>query len=167
MNLENAPFDLLQAKELVYDSLGLVLTNFSLESESQEYNACRFQLNNHRIIFRTAKITPTKIGQFVTFWKREENGPIMPFDLADPIDFFVMSVRNGKSLGQFVFPREVLLKHGVISKDGRGGKRALRVYPAWDSSDSEQAKRTQSWQLNYFYEIRPNFEVDTCKSFLL
>lgn len=30
---------------------------------------------------------------------------------------------------QFVFDQQALIKHGVMARDGRGGKRAFRVYP--------------------------------------
>lgn len=121
------------------------------ESESQEYRACEFEINQKRIKFRCTKITPTKVGQFVTIWKRE-NGPIMPFDEADPVDFFLISVRFGSHSGLFIFPKSVLHQKGYISKDARGGKRAIRVYPPWDVVDSKIAKKTQEWQLKYFVE---------------
>lgn len=118
-------------------------------------------MDNKRVIFRSAKITPTKIGQFVTFWKRIGSGPIMPYDFADPFDFLIVSVRNGHNLGQFVFSKEVLLAHKIISKDGIDGKRALRVYPPWDMAENPQALKSQAWQINYFFAIEP--EVDAKK----
>ncbi len=48
------------------------------DNESQEYGASTFEMNNKIIKFRVAKITPTKVGQFVTFWKRIADGPITP-----------------------------------------------------------------------------------------
>ena len=48
--------------------------------------------------FVVAKITPTKIGQFVTLWKRSGKLPIQPFDLS--IDFVVVSVRKGDLFGR-------------------------------------------------------------------
>ncbi|MBI2774443.1 MepB family protein [Candidatus Dependentiae bacterium] len=150
------PSDLLGAQEVAYLPCGLFLKNFEREQESQEYDASRFKINDKIIQFRSAKITPTKIGQFVTFWKRIGNGPIIPFDLADPVDIFVVSVRFGELLGQFAFPKTVLHQKGFIAKKGIGGKRAMRVYPPWDHVESKQAKATQSWQLQFFFEVRPN-----------
>ena len=68
--------DLLAAQKLVYEPSGFSCKNLVLEAESQEYGACEFEMNNKQIKFRVAKITPTKIGQFVTFWKRIGSGPI-------------------------------------------------------------------------------------------
>jgi hypothetical protein len=152
--------DLLEAQQRVYEPSKLTVHNPVAETESKEYGAFDFQMNGLRIKFRVAKTTPTKVGQFVTLWKRVDKGPIQPFDQSDPIDFFVISVRHLTHFGQFVFPKAVLLEKGVISKEGVGGKRAMRVYPPWDLCDNKQAKRTQSWQLLYFFEIDLNKIID-------
>lgn len=137
---------------------GLDVRSIIQESESYEYGACEFEINKKRIKFRYAKITPRKVGQFVTIWKRIESGPIMPFDMADLIEFFIISVHFGSHSGLFIFPKSVLHQKGYISKDGRGGKRAMRVYPSWDIVDSPIAQKTQEWQRNYFIEISPSFD---------
>lgn len=124
-----------------------------LEKESREYAGCRFELSNKKIVFRTAKITPTKNGQFVTLWKRSAAGPIEPFDVLDSIDLFVVEVCKNESVGFFIFPKEVLLAQGVVSKNGIGGKRAMRVYPPWDLPESQQASKSQKWQTTYFAEM--------------
>ena len=82
----------------------------------------------------------------MTLWKRIKNGPIQPFDISDPIDFFIISTRKGNNFGQFVFPKAVLYEQGVISKNAEGGKRAIRVYPPWDKGLNNQALKTQKWQ---------------------
>lgn len=145
--------DLLAAQELVYEPLGLVCHNIMHEAESQEYGACTLEINGKHVVFRVAKITPTKIGQFVTLWKRFGGGHIMPFDIEDPVDLFVVNVRHSEHFGQFVFPKNVLRKQGVVSQDGKKGKLAIRVYPSWDTPVSPQAKKTQAWQLQYFFEV--------------
>lgn len=150
---------LLEIQKKVYEPANLFCNNIMCEKESQEYGACSFEMNNKIINFRVAKITPTKIGQFVTMWKRIDNGPIMPYDLSDALDFFVIATHNGKHFGQFVFPKNILYEKGFISKDGKGGKRAMRVYPSWDIADSFQAKKTQAWQLIYFFEIQNNIDI--------
>jgi len=144
--------ELLEIKKEVYDKCELQISEFEYESESTEYIACSFKLNGLNIICRSAKITQKKTGQFVTFWKRNVNGPIEPFYETDNIDFYVVNVRNKNKLGQFVFPKSMLIKNGIISTDKKEGKRAFRVYPPWDIVQNKQAERTQKWQLNYFYE---------------
>jgi hypothetical protein len=152
--------DLLFAQEFVYKPSGLAFSNLVLERESKEYGASTFELNGIRITFRVGKITPTKIGQFVTFWQRGVTGPIRPYDLIDPVDVFIVSVRKEECFGQFIFPKSALFEQGFISDQGKGGKRAMRIYPSWDKPDSSQAKKTQAWQLDYFLEIDPNKPID-------
>lgn len=140
-------------KTKIYDKCELKISDFKMETESKEYDACRFKLNGLSIISRNAKITPKKVGQFVTFWKRSRNGPIEPLNETDRIDFYVVNVRTKSHFGQFVFPKAVLIKKGIISTEKKEGKRGFRVYPIWDKTKNKQAEKTQKWQLNYFYEI--------------
>lgn len=156
---KTVPKELLAAQKLAYERMGLVYKNLVQELESQEYGACTFELNDKIIKFRIAKITPTKIGQFVTFWKRIGSGPIVPYDMSDLIDFFVVSVTNGESFGHFVFPKAILLEKDILSREGKGGKHAIRVYPPWDITESNQARKTQIWQLRYFFEIQPDLDM--------
>src|SRR5690606_14840310 len=149
-----------QIKTEVYDKCALKITEFGSEMESKEYDACRFKLNGLNVISRTAKITPKKVGQFVTFWKRNGNGLIEPFNETDQIDFFVVNVLTENGFGQFVFPKSVLVKKGIISTESKEGKRAFRVYPNWDIVKSNQAERTQKWQLDYFYEINDSTDLN-------
>lgn len=147
-------------KTKIYDSCKLTLTNFKLEEEGKEYNACRFLLSGHVIISRNSKITPKKVGQFVTFWKRSKGGPIEPFNASDNIDFFIVNVAYEDKLGQFVFPKSILLKKGILSTNIKEGKRAFRVYPDWDLVTSKQALKTQQWQLKYFYTINTKTNLE-------
>ena len=152
--------DLLAIKELIYDANEFACSFPIKEAESSEYGACTFELNGLSIKFRTAKITPTKIGQFVTLWKRIEKGPIQPFDITDSIDLFVISTRKDNHFGQFVFPKSVLCEQGVISTNNKEGKRAIRVYPPWDKTTNKQAQKTQKWQLDFFLEIPSDKPID-------
>ena len=154
------PENLIETKELVFDKCGFELRNLEIEKESTEYSACKFDLNTVKILFRVAKITPTKIGQFVTFWKRSEKGPIEPYTASDEIDFFIINTKSDNQFGQFIFPKSVLSQQGIISTNLKEGKRGIRVYPPWDLTVSKQAQKTQKWQLEYFLEIPLNKSVN-------
>ncbi|MER5941956.1 MepB family protein [Streptomyces sp. NPDC001928] len=156
--------DLLAAKELVYDPCGFSCSQPVPESESAEYAAHAFTLDGRSVRFRAAKTTPTKVGQFVTVWKRSPGGPIQPFDVSDPVDLFVISSRDGDHFGQFVFPADVLRRRGVVSVDGAGGKRAFRVYPPWVTTASRQAGSTQAWQLEHFLHLEPGGPLDSARA---
>lgn len=145
--------DLAFALAQLYQPLGWVCSAPEAETESADYGAHALTVGGLRVRFRVAKITPTKVGQFVTLWKRVGRNPIQPLDAADPLDCCVVSVRHGAQCGQFVFSMAVLRQHGVVSVDGLGGKRALRVYPPWDTTTSRQAQTTQRWQLDCFLDL--------------
>lgn len=140
-------------KKGVYDRLDMEISDLEIEEESKEYAACRFHLRGRKVICRNAKTTPKKAGQFVTCWKRERDGPIQPFGETDLLDFLIVNVKTDAALGQFVFPKSVLIKQGILSTSKNEGKRAFRVYPGWDVTTSKQAQRAQKWQLEYFYEL--------------
>lgn len=148
----------------VYDKCNLQFSNLEIDSESIEYMACSFKLNSFKIINRLSKITPTKIGQFVTIWKRNDKGITMPFDVSDNFDFIIITSKSGENLGQFVFPKSILLEKGIISNNNTSGKRGVRVYPPWDFPTSKQAEKTQSWQIEYFYLInKDSFDIEFVK----
>lgn len=159
-DLKSLPKDLIIAKETAYDCCNFEVTPPEQETESADYDAYRFYLNGKQICYRTAKITTTKTGQFVTLWKRNQSGIIEPFDFLDPIDFAIISVRKDDLYGQFIFPKSILLEKGIFSTATKEGKRATRVYPPWDETNSKQAQKTQQWQLDFFYKISPDIDLD-------
>ncbi|WP_254624744.1 MepB family protein [Burkholderia diffusa] len=146
----------------VYEPAGMKLFSPVLhEAESADYGACRFRLDGHNIVFRVAKTTPTKIGQFVTLWKRRRPGDaIEPLDAGDPVDFVVVCTSNAAHHGQFIFTRKILIEKGVISSPDTVGKRAIRVYPPWSNPVAIEAVRTQKWQLRYFLDFSEGGAAD-------
>lgn len=160
MNSESFESDLQLAEKLLYNECGFQLQNLIWNSESANYGACSFELNNKRIQYRVANITPTKIGQFVAIWKRNSEGIAAPFDVLDSLDFMIISVRDSENFGQFIFPKSVLVSKGIISQNKKGGKRGIRVYAPWDKPENKQAIQTQAWQVSYFVEIKENALLD-------
>lgn len=146
----------------IYQPAGLLLSSKpKRELESSDYSACRFALNNRKIVFRLAKTTPNKIGQFATIWKRPiAKGPIAPLDSSDDFDLIVISVSNKTNFGQFIFNKNILLERDYISINSKGGKRAIRIYPPWDKPIAKQAIKSQEWQLPYFLPIYINQNND-------
>ncbi|TGL41004.1 MepB family protein [Leptospira perdikensis] len=138
-------------KERIFDRLSLPITNIEFEEESSEYDACYIQTPDRKIRFRKAKITPKKIGQFVTLWKRSKRGPIEPFHVKDDIDFYIIATNNKTRIGCFLFTKQILGEKGILTNK-REGKRGFRVYPAWDKPINKQGSTTQNWQLPFFVE---------------
>ncbi|MVO07556.1 MepB family protein [Flavobacterium sp. TP390] len=151
--------NLIEVKTKVYDQLALNISKLYIEIEGTEYDACQFELNGMKIISRSSKITPKKVGQFVTFWKRNQNGETAPYSENDSFDFYVIHAKSEKRFGQFVFPKSELIKKGLITNAKKEGKRGFRVYPIWDKTLNKQAEKTQKWQLNYFFEINETLDL--------
>ncbi|EKR73744.1 MepB protein [Leptospira noguchii str. 2006001870] len=145
----------------------VLVENLVLEKEGSDYGACSFELKEWKIIFRVAKITPKKVGQFVTLWKRNSQGQIQPYDIQDEADYFIIYVYNQNRTGQFVFTKDVLLQQGILNGN-KEGKLGFRVYPSWDVTYNQQAQKTQKWQLEYFLENtkKDSNKVDQVKRFL-
>jgi hypothetical protein len=150
----------------VYLAAGMTLSGPVLrEAESGEYGACRFELDGRAVVFRVAKTTPTKLGQFVTLWKRPGPGDaIAPLAAADRVDFVVVEVAQAGQRGQFVFDKSILIRKGVLSSADHPGKRAIRVYPPWTSPVAKDAVRTQQWQRHYFLYFSDSGSADPAQT---
>ncbi len=153
--------------ELVFNPCGINCSNLQAEPESQEYAACNFQLDGEPIIFRLAKTTPKKTGQFVTIWNRNEKGITQPFSVTDNFEFLIIAVTKEDQFGLFIFPKIVLSSNKILSGNSQNGKRGIRIYPAWDLTTNKQAYKTQVWQTTYFLDISQNKSVDLKKAAFL
>jgi len=152
MNQNNFPEALAKHNDPIFKLLGFKMTNLKVMSESRAYSACTFEVNSSQIVFRSAKITPTKTGQFVTVWRRNEEGITQAYEYSDGFDCMIIYVESGSHSGIFILSKTTLLKHGIISDGIKPGKRGIRMYPSWDETTNNQAKKTQKWQLEYFIE---------------
>ncbi len=135
---------------LFNEQVQVTLTNLVKEEESSAYDAYQFHLNNQHGLYRHAKITPKKIGQFVTLWNRNAEGITQPFSENDGVDWFFISAVDQAQWGFFLFPKAVLIEHKILRSAGADGKRGFRIYPPWDVAENAQAKKTQAWQLRHF-----------------
>ncbi len=152
--------ELERINKIVFKPCGLELTNVEAELESMEYSAHNFNLGGQKVKFRTAKITPTKTGLFVTLWKRDKNRIIVPFDISDNIDIYIIATRKEAKFGFFAFPKNILYENKILSDKNRDGKRGIRVYPSWHLTTNKQALKTQLWQTKYFFDISEEKQID-------
>jgi hypothetical protein len=137
----------------IFKVCGIQLENVETEKESQEYFAHNFELNKHKVKFRMAKITPTKTGQFVSIWKRNQKGITEPHHVDDEFEFYVIATRQAERFGVFIFNKTVLSENRILTSPKGKGKRGIRVYPNWSVTENKQAQKTQNWQTKYFVEI--------------
>ena len=147
----------------IFQACGIELKNVENELESQEYFAHNFELNNQKVKFRMAKITPTKTGQFVTIWKRNENGITEPHNLSDKFEFYIIATREETKFGVFIFDKTVLSENKILTNKKDEGKRGIRVYPTWSLTTNKQAQKTKNWQTKYFVEISNEEKIDINK----
>lgn len=128
----------------IYEPKNLYITSIQEEKQNSDYDGCVFKLSSKTIRFRSSKITPKKIGQFVAFWEKDINNKNRPFLFEQSPELFVItSFKNDNDFGQFVFPKEVLLKNNILRSNSTKGKMGIRVYPSWDNPTSKQAVNTQ------------------------
>lgn len=140
--------------KMLYDPNHIIVKDVHQEVQNSDYGAGTFHLNSKSVRFRVAKITPTKIGQFVAFWEKNEDNKNQAFSDETATDLLVINTFSDDRFGQFVFPKDILVKQNIIKTATTKGKMAIRVYPSWENPTSKQAIETQKWQLEYFVELQ-------------
>ncbi|MED5018474.1 MepB family protein [Paenibacillus chibensis] len=142
--------------ETIYEPNGITINSIREEAQNSDYGAGVFQLNAKSVRFRVAKITPTKIGQFVAFWEKDLDNKNQAFSYETATDLLVINAFTHNNFGQFVFPKEVLVKQKILKTATTKGKMAMRIYPRWDTPTSKEAIATQKWQTPYFVAVDNN-----------
>ena len=152
----------------VYTPHNLIIKELKEEIQNKQYGALRFSLNKQSVRFRVAKITPTKTGQFVAFWEKGIEGKNQAYHYNDATDLLVITCFGPQGQwGQFVFTKDILLKHKILRTDEHKGKMGIRVYPSWDRPESDTAKKTQLWQQEYFVNLNKGSHTSIKKLYQL
>lgn len=136
----------------IFAANGQAITNISEDMECEAYCGYNAQIGKLNIKFRQAKITPKKIGQFVTLWKRNSLGQTEPFHASDNFDFYIIATETASRFGVFLFPGSVLCDKHILTAKVEG-KRGFRVYADWDMPENSQATRTKEWQTAFFIDL--------------
>lgn len=155
-----------QFEQSILKSLNLSLSNLEKDLECEEYFGYNLNINQSFIKFRKAKITPKKVGQFVTLWKRNKTNQTQPFDEKDPFDYYIVATEDTSRLGFYIFSKAILIEKQILSTHNKEGKRGFRVYPNWTKPENKQALKTQDWQQAYFIEVVNN-QFDQSKLFTI
>lgn len=141
--------------------------NITPHPQAAEYSGCSFVQDGKLVIYRTGKTTPKKIGQFVTFWRRNAAGFTEPYSDLEDIHFYILHCTSGSREGLFILPKSsALIQHGILSTATKDGKRGFRVYPSWDKPTSKQATKTQQWQQQYFVKLSTAESEERVKAML-
>lgn len=129
------------------------ISNLTPENECEEYAGFNFQMEKLNFKFRKTKITPKKVGQFVSLWKRDAQNQTKPYDENDNFDFYIFASEQNDNFGFFIFSKSLLIEKNILSTKLKEGKRGFRLYPPWTKTENQQAAKTQSWQTKYFIEF--------------
>lgn len=140
-----------------------IINNIEYDSESIDYNGCDFILSfdniSKQIKFRTGKLTPNKLGHFISCWKRDlVSNKTIPYDSIDSFDFLIVYIQDKE--GIFIFPKSVLIDKEILTNSSfknKNGKRGFRLYAPWIKLTSKQAIDTQSWQSNFYFKNISDF----------
>jgi len=151
--------ELRKIEKLLLKVDGQNISNFTIENECEEYFGFNFQIKNLNFKFRKSKITPKKVGQFVTLWKRNAEKQTEPFNENDNFDFYIFASEQDENFGFFMFSKKLLIEKNILSTKSKEGKRGFRLYPTWTKTENKQAEKTQSWQTKYFIDFK-NKEQD-------
>ena len=143
-------------EDFVLKSMNLSISKLEKDAECDEYFGYNFEAKEVTFKFRKAKITPKKVGQFVTFWKRNTDKQTEPFSENDVFDYYIIATEEDSKLGFYIFPKAILIEKNILTSAKKEGKRGFRVYPNWVKPENKQAEKTQNWQQNYFVEVIDN-----------
>lgn len=159
--------ELISIQNSVFSELNYTISNLYPDLECEEYLGYNFQLNHYHIKFRKSKITPKKIGQFVTLWKRNpDSKQTEPFSNSDPFDFFIIYAELDNRSGFFFFPKTTLAHQYILTLAQKEGKRGFRVYPDWDIPQNKQAEKTKNWQGKFFIDLSSTSHLNEFKEIL-
>ncbi|MEK4563534.1 MepB family protein [Alkalihalobacillus sp. FSL R5-0424] len=132
-----------------------ILENLVIEDCNKDYEG--FSIHIDGVLFRSrlAKATPKKKGYFVAVWLKDNQGINQAYSEDQTPDKTIISVIDETlhMKGQFVFPKEELIKRGITKTESQKGKMAFRVYPDWVTGLNATAKKTQDWQSLYFIDL--------------
>ena len=135
------------------------ITDFVTDDECLEYLGCSFKLDDLKVKYRQAKVTPKKVGLFVTLWKRNAENKTEPFSVNDSFDFYIIAAKQEDNFGFFIFSKDILSKKNILTNSKKEGKRGFRVYPDWTETENNQATKTKVWQTNYFINCSENHHI--------
>lgn len=119
------------------------------EEQHSDYQSGVVDLSGEQWHIRTARNTATKPGAFVAFWRRDDAGETIPFDVDRVGAGLMVFIEQGNQRGVFRFTTDHLDRLGVLTGK-TSGKRGFRVYPEWCKELNSRALATQQRQISAF-----------------
>lgn len=88
----------------------------------------------------------------MAFWEKNSSQKNEPFKEENSPELLAICVVDEDNRGVFVIPKKGLVKNNILATTNNKGKMAARFYPSWSDILNKTAKKTQDWQLKYFYD---------------
>ena len=85
-------------------------------------------------------------------WKKDENNTNVPFTEDDLENQLIVNIVDDKRRGQFIFPKDILIKKGIL-KVMILKENGIESVSTWETGLNNTAAKTQVWQCAYFNEI--------------
>lgn len=139
--------------------------NLKEEPQNEAYEGCLFSIDACTFRSRLAKKTPKKKGYFVVFWEKDVKNKNQAYAVEKSPDIMVITIIDGDKCGQFLFPKEVLRKQGILRNGESKGKMGVRVYPIWETDLNPSALKTQKWQIPYFIAFNQGIKTEDLQPF--
>ncbi len=104
-----------------YHLLKLLFSNsevsYVLEEWNQQYEAVEIKTRNGHFKSRLAQKTPNKKRLlFSQCGKKDENHTNIPFTEDDLENQLIVNIVDDNRRGQFIFPKDILIKKGILKK---------------------------------------------------
>ena len=103
-------FKSVQLMEDLVRNLNINFEIYANEKWNKEYEALDLSINHIKCKSRLAKKTNKKQGYFVTLWTKDSMSVNQPFEYANFPEKLIVNVIDKDKLGQFIFPKDELLK---------------------------------------------------------
>ncbi|MFK3937363.1 MepB family protein [Alkalihalobacillus sp. NPDC078783] len=138
-----------------------LLKNLVKEDSNKDYEGFSISIDGVSFRSRLAKTTPKKKGYFVALWLKDNQGKNQAYAVDQMTEKVIISVIDQAmhKRGQFIFPKNELIKRGILKTKDQQGKMAFRVYPDWIEGLNTTARKTQQWQCFYFIDLSGDHSI--------
>jgi hypothetical protein len=149
---------LILVKNIIRNNFAVLIDNIVEEEQNLEYEGFSFSIKKKRFRSRKAKKTLKKKGYFVAFWEKDSNNVNKPYDEETSPEKLVINIIDNDKIGQFIFPKKILVDKKILTSVDSKGKMAIRIYPSWCDNLNYNAVSTQKWQLDYFIDLSDQYD---------
>ena len=151
---------LAQIVSAIFEPLGLTYELYPSNTEDPS----NLEVNGIPLVFRRTygPEGTGKVAYSCNIWCRNHlsGGETRPLSADDRTEFVCIGLpEEALSLsGLFLFPRKVLIEHGVFASAEKPGSKFILVYPPHIQPPYKPGQDYQAWQLPYYIDLEDNSE---------